>query len=454
MFRHRNLTGAGMFKILNSKFRSVALNALATLVALSLISSTGQSLTDGARKLVHFETQANAAATRSEVAMRLPHLEIPVSMVGIDFANRLNSQIADSLIFEKYGEKYVRWILNPEDTVWGEAVINHFSSKGLSLTRKYYYIGYQTASRSYIAEDPITHSQFSVKSSTNITGGFWRDKKQPIGEAVDGRLLSDFLHEQNRRLPFKSFVVMDEPAIMSVSELDQAVVIRDIGSLNEIEGKVVYLPGFSALHETVGAKIALANGSGDPFAFWTEHYVKVAGKALGELAARTGIQFDSPHSQNFLIELNGQMRPTGRLVLRDMSDLYLDKSFVKAIQGRDSKLLQDFNQRENIKGEIVAGFGPLHGNKKPSWVNEAQYSTWQSIFFNQFEESFEAVSGYRLQDVGAKKYQSGDYFGANYDLSSNSKFKTLFQMLNADGYVRNLGGAVTCEKVFSQAAGF
>ncbi len=180
----------------------------------------------------------------------------------------------------------------------------------------------------------------------------------------------------------------------------------------------------------------------------------MAGKALGELAARTGIQFDSPHSQNFLVEMDENMRPTGRLVLRDMSDLYVDKSFIKAIEGGDANLLKRFNQAENVKSYIVAAFGPLHGNAKPSWVSERQYSTWKDVFFSQFEATFEEVSGYRLRDLKMTPYQSGDYFGTSYDLKSNAEFKTFFQMMNADGFVRNLGGAVTCNKVFSEVSGF
>jgi len=217
------------------------------------LTSSSFALTEGVEKLVLFETRANAIAPRDPKLIFLPHVEIPIEFVGLDFADRLDPKVAQALVIQnEKGEKFVRWILNPEDTQWGPTLLKYFKKQGLDLEVKYYFNGYQTASRSYIAEDPGTGVQFSVKSSTNKTGGAWRDKKQPIGEAIDGRLLSDFLSAQEKKRPFKYFIFMDEPAILKIAELDQAVVIRDLGPITHSDNKKYYLPGFSALHDTVG----------------------------------------------------------------------------------------------------------------------------------------------------------------------------------------------------------
>lgn len=424
---------------------------LSTLL-LSLMFSSAWALTEGVQKLVEFETKANAAGERSVESILLPHVEIPLREVGIDFADRLDKKIASALLFEKAGETYVRWILNPEDTKWGEELLAHFKKQGLKLKRKYRFTGYQTASRSYIAEDPVSGIQFSVKSSTNITGGNWRDKKQPVGEAIDGRLLSDFIHEQSQKRAFETFKVMDEPAILKLPAIDQAVVIRDLGELKSPGNKKYYLPGFSALHEGVGAEIALKNGSANPFEYWTEHYIKPAGRALGELAARTGLQFDSPHSQNFLVELDHRMKPTGKLILRDMSDLYVDVNFIEALQGKKSVVLKHFTQKENLLTFIAAGFGPLHGNRKPRWVSESQYSDWKQTFFSEFEASFEKTSGFKLTLPNAEKIQQGDYFTSAYSIKGKPAFSNLFEMMREQGVVRNYGGAPLCTRVL-QAVG-
>ncbi|MCX7978942.1 MAG: ferric iron reductase [Bdellovibrionaceae bacterium] len=408
------------------------------------------ALNEVIERLVNFEVHSNAAAVRSAQMIMLPHIEIPLEIVKADFAKTLDLSIAQSLIFDVNGKKYVRWILNPEDTRWGEELIEYLHQKhGLKLTRKYYFHGYQTSSRSYIAEDPKTGAVFSVKSSTNVTGGIWRDKKQPVGDAIDSRLISDFLVRQNRLRPFEKLVFLEEPAILAVKAVDQAVVIRDLGPMKDPKGKRFYLPGFSALHETTGAAIAAINGSDDPYEFWTEHYIKVAGRALGELAARTGIQLDSPHSQNFLIELDEKKRPTGRLVIRDLADVYIDRTMILALDGESSPVLKRFSQSSNILDGIQAGFGPLHGNKKPTWVTAARYSQWKDVFFKEFEASFERITGQSLSPVGAVKYQNGDYFSASYKLSGRPEYKGFFASIKAFGYVPTPVSGRACGAVFN-----
>lgn len=394
---------------------------------------TSYALTPGAQRLVGYETRANAAGARSNKPIPMPHIEIPVEYVGINFAKRLDQKIAASLIFEKNGKYFVRWILNPEDTKWGKELVNHLSLLGLKVEIKNQFIGYQTASRSYIVEDPATGAMFSVKSSTNVTGGFWRDKKQPVGEARDSRLMSDFLYEQNKLRPFEYFKIMDEPAILKIDAVDQAVVIRDLVDLKSLDNNKIYLPGFSALHEEVGRDIAMANHSNDPYAFWTENYIKVAARALAELGARTGIQFDSPHSQNFLIELDSNYKPTGKLILRDMADLYLDATYIEKLKGPNSKLINNFSQKENIKSYTSAGFGPLHGNKKPSWVSEEQYTVWNDVFFDEYNK---VLSRQLNIDFSSKTgFQNGDYFSANYNLTKNKDVLELMEIVTKRGYL-------------------
>lgn len=426
------------------------LSWLVTVIA--LVNSAG-AITPSAKFLVHNETKGNAAGARSEAGVLMPHLEIPFEMVGVEFTKRLRPEIAASLVFMRDGHKYVRWILNPEDTQWSDEVIKYFAKeKGIQLTKKYYFTGYQTASRSYIAEDPKTHAQFSVKSSTNVTGGSWRDKKQPVGEAIDSIIMGNYLAEQNRLMKFKYFTFMDEPAILKLDAIDQAVVIRDLNAVNQTgpEAKY-YLPGFSALHEVVGKEIALKNGSPNPYDFWTEHYVKVAGKALGELAARTGLQFDSPHSQNFLVELDPNFKPTGRLVLRDLADLYVDQNFIHILRADSKEFLGTFTQKSNILNYVSAGFGPLHGNEHPSWVDANQYAAWKDIFFDSFESSIEEVTGVPRTKFKSSYYrQSGAYFLANYELVQNSELSSYMDTLVKFQYPAG-SGIARCESSFLNA---
>lgn len=386
--------------------------------SISFFSLGAHALTPGAQKLVILETQFNAAATRSSEPVMMPHYEISLEWVGHDFADRLDSKIRDSLVVQINGQTYIRWILNPEDTKWGKQLQLYFKEKySFDLEVKYHYIGYQTASRSYIVEDPVSKIQFSVKSSTNNTGGVWQNKKQPVGEAIDSRLVGDFLNSQNRIRPFKNFIVLDEPAILSMAEVDQAVIIRDLKDLNAHQPKHYYIPGFSLLHQEYGQELAKKNGSNEPYKYWTENYIRPVGRALGELAARTGMQLDSPHSQNFLIEFDVNFKPTGRVVLRDLADFYIEENFMRAIEGPNSPFLKKFNQKLIVKKSIQSGFDPLYGNAHPSWVTPQRYAIWLDVFYQEFNQSFKQISGYDPElAMISKPQQDGDRFYAEIDV--------------------------------------
>ncbi|MBS1971816.1 MAG: hypothetical protein JSU04_16000 [Bdellovibrionales bacterium] len=410
-----------------------------------LLASNSFALTDGAKKLIQYETQSNAVSQRDSRPIQMPHFEIPLDMVELDFADRFPQALREHFIFQKDGKKYVRWVLNPEDTKWFEEVQQHFQNKGLKLEKKYYFTGYQTASRSYIVEDPGKKIQFSIKSSTNKTGGWWADKKQPVGEAIDSRLNADFLHDIQARLPFKNIIVMDEPAIFKLPGIDQAVVLRDLVDLNTKADRI-YVPGFSVLHDETGRMIAAKNGSNDPYEFWTEHYIKATGRALGELAARTGMQFDSPHSQNFLVELDANLKPTGRIVIRDLADLYIDKTIMKELHPQQEKYFKEFSQRGNILGSIAAGFGPLHGNEAPSWVRDSGYSAWKNVFFKEFESTFEKITSLKpSQFKSSEGHINGKYFGNTYSVAKNEGTEGFWKNMSI---YKNPAGVMLCSQTF------
>ncbi len=419
-------------------------------IALLMIALSNNvfAITPSAKLLINYETQANGAGIRSNQLVSIPHFEIPLNMVARDVTESFEKDFAKHMIFVRDGVRYVRWILNPEDTQWHLELQEHFSKKGLQLTKKEYFRGYQTASRSYIVEDPQQTIQFSVKSSTNTTGGQWSDKKQTAGDAFDSRLNAEFLSHIQSHLKFEYIIILDEPAILKIPAIDQAVVIRDLGSLNDQHSGKLLVPGFSVLHETTGRRLAKLGGSDDPLAYWTEHYIKAVARALGEFAARTGMQFDSPHSQNFLVELDAtNFKPTGRIVFRDLSDLYADKNFIRAVHPNPHFYLEKFTQSKNILDKISAGFGPLHGNTVPSWVSSDAYRNWSNIFFLEFETSFAKVSGLSLSDFKFKEGgNSGRYFKNQYRVSGNSAAVQNFWKNMR--FIGNPRGVLSCSKIW------
>ncbi|MCO5143252.1 MAG: hypothetical protein M9962_09210 [Oligoflexia bacterium] len=398
----------------NLKSKKNIISVLAIAFAL-LVSLPSFALTPEVQDLVRNETKSNAVSTRSDKAIAIEHFEIPLKLVENDISKRMPEEAAKALVFEKNGELHVRWIINPEDSKWHLELEKFLKEKGVDTTKHKYFTGYQTASRSYIVESPDGKVQMSLKVSTNKTGGNWTDKKQEAKDAFEVRKSTDYVMEQNAKQPFRNFIVMDEPASFGIKSIDQGMIVRLLAELPS--GKFHYIPGFSAMHTEEGKRIAEVNGSKDVEKFWNENYNKPLARALAELAARTGVAYDSPHSQNFLIEMDAKLKPTGRIVLRDLGDIYLSKD-VAVANGRAD--LAELWPRENLlSGKISAYVGIMHGNQMPSWLSETRYTEWGNVFYEEYAKEFEKVSGIKAETIrNMGHYQSGRYFAMEVNLQS------------------------------------
>ena len=139
-------------------------------------------------------------------------------------------------------------------------------------------------------------------------------------------------------------------------------------------------------------------------------------KSAAEVVARTGIWYDSPHGQNFLVELTKDLKPTGRIVLRDLGDIYINKQVMEALGEKD--VLTKFATKESIKTSLSVHFGPLHGNIAPSWINSAVYKSYAKNFYEVFKNEY-----YRRTGVELKSFNEGhgfSYFGLSIDTNSKS----------------------------------
>ncbi|MGE3262799.1 MAG: ferric iron reductase [Bacteriovoracia bacterium] len=359
------------------------------LLSLFLTLSSAFALTPEVKQLVRHETKSNGVSVRAEVKIALRHFEIPVDEVALDISERLPPEVRESLLFTKNGRQYLRWLINPEDRKWYREVKAYLKKKNLDNKEYKYFDGYQTASRSYIVEDPKSHAEFSLKVSTDTTGGHWKDKKQTAQDAIDVRRSTDFVVDLGRKEPFRNFVLLDEPAAFTLPSIDQGVIVRTLYDLPD--SQKYYLPGFSAVHTQAGEEIAKLNGATNVAAFWEEHYVKPLARSLAELAARAGIAYDSPHSQNFLVELDADFRPTGKIVLRDLGDIFLTPELTVAAGGE--RVVKRWPEKNITRRRISAGVGILHGNVFPSWLDEAGYDKWGKTFFQEYEKELTRITG-------------------------------------------------------------
>ncbi|WP_413290319.1 hypothetical protein [Bdellovibrio sp. HCB337] len=424
---------------------------LKSFVALALIISAQISwaISKEMQDLVTLETNANAAATRSNQMVQMEHYEIPLALLEADVALRANPEFMNALVFEKDGKKYVRWIINPEDTKWHKEVEKFLEKNNIKPVKKKYFEGYMTASRSYIVVDPKSGAEFSFKGSTDKTGGAWKDKQQTWDDGQQIRLMTDFVNQQLKNQPkLENSILLDEAIAIGIKELDQAMIIRSYEGLTK-SGKR-YVPGFSIMHDKVGKALAAANGSNDPAAFWNEHYNKPLARALAEFMALTGMTYDSPHSQNFLVELDAKNRPTGKIVLRDYGDTYLSTEFFTAAKRTD--ILKKWEQ-DNIKvGEMKVAVGILHGNKAPTWMEmqkdttkNSSYDQWGRDFFAEFEKEFARQTGVNLGALQDKPERAGNYIRQYY--STTDAAGKQWTNLTKKGAQRNHLLIMSCERV-------
>lgn len=418
------------------------------LISNMVLASFSHAISKELQQLVTLETKANAVTTRSDQAVSVYHYDIPVSLIQADIAERAPEKFVDSLIHEENGVKYLRWIINPEDTKWWQEIANFLKDNGITPIKKVYYKGYMTASRSYIIVDPVTNAEFSFKGSTDKTGGRWRDKHQDWDDGKQIRMMTDFVNDQLKTQPkLENIILLDEPVAFGIETrnakgevvIDQGMIIRSYDTLTN-SGKT-YVPGFSIVHEQKGRELAKLNGSNDPASYWNEHYNKPLARALAEFFALTGMTYDSPHSQNFLVELDEKSRPTGKIVLRDYGDTYLTQEFFDKVGRTD--ITQAWEQSNLIRGATSVGVGILHGNTAPSWLPETVYNQWGVDFFKEFEKEFHRETGVQLVN-NSKPAARGMYRNKGYSLAlpAGQKFLKLVEQGKQRNYM------LRCERIF------
>ena len=170
-----------------------------------------------------------------------------------------------------------------------------------------------TSSRTLaVPGDPL----FSIKLPTDHPHPDFEqpEKTRVREEAVDALRWMQLLDRVDPLLPPEpSLLVIREALVILVPGSESAVVVRDLSPFRNLH----YLPGLSI--PWVGPELARRHGA-DFAAFWAEHYAVPTGRAKAALFARTGLQQTTPNPQNMLVELDRELRPTGRIALRDIGD--------------------------------------------------------------------------------------------------------------------------------------
>lgn len=317
------------------------------------------------RLMVLWETKHNPLGETSGTPVILETLLIPVHLLDVSDLLKIPAQIRRSLLVRIDGKSYFRWIFHPDDTFYRNEVITDIS-KLMDLPpdaipkTEHYLIGYRTASRSLLVMDPRSKYVFSMKTSSNSAGGGKDDRPQPVRYARSSILATAHIRVMEARYgKFEFAVPLYEPGAVYNHHIDQAQIFRTLPEMNG--GDKIYMPMFSMLSAEVMEKLSKANQM--DMSQVLEHIGYIWGRAQTEWVLKTGLSTSSAHSQNYMIELDQNLRFTGRVQFRDFADAHVMESFLEGPFREE--ILQHWTNLEDpgnmiFKRSLSLSFMPYH----------------------------------------------------------------------------------------------
>ncbi|MFK7871739.1 MAG: hypothetical protein AB8C84_01025 [Oligoflexales bacterium] len=374
------------------------------------------------KNLLKWELESNIRndpEKRTHRLFSLQHFEIPLQTLEQFDYRPLSKKALESFVMIKRGRKYVRWIINPEDKKYADQLENVLRRLNCDTRRYSYYVGYLTASRSLMIQDPDLGHIFSVKVSTDHTGGLWQNKgvnRVQVQKAVGVTSYLEGILKKISSLPHA--IILPEPLgwVFHHQDVEQGMVIR---SYDRLDPDYQYPPGFSVIHEQTGVDLAQSH---NPHQYWKKHYAGALGTAMAEFIASTGLSYKSAHSQQFLVELDQHSKPTGRIVMRDFNDSVALKPLLN--QSDSGQTLLDMWLRKYQENRLYVRFGIFHSSKekrflvkniyKPSWTvssDSGEFTTkssssikkgrvaWKNHFVQSFEERFSFLTQIDIQEL-------------------------------------------------------
>ncbi len=217
---------------------------------------------------------------------------------------------------------------------------------------------YMTSSRSLALDGTLRG--FTIKLATDYPhgpNGEYQPSKVDTNDDVDSALIHS-THVKTVDGAFGSdpmLIILGEVMTISSRVSGIGMVVRDVRATDDGN---YYLPAFSIPY--VGREIAKI--SRVPFEeFFGEHYATLLGEAKARLLLRYGLQMFSPNPQNMLIQLNRNLKPTGKLVFRDISDAYLVDVVAKGL-----------GYNKQIERDVAIKYPPQKVIR-PDWSN----SSWR-----------------------------------------------------------------------------
>ncbi len=243
---------------------------------------------------------------------------------------------------------------------------------------------------------------FGLKTGVQYVGwvnqqGVHKDKLEE--NSIIACLRSDLIVEMDkkagRKNPASDPDLIIQTELLSITEKDPSgifefgdgIQVRDFTVLNR---EKIYIPPISIPFigkdfETLSRRFEYVTDKNwrDN---WSRWYGESLGKAKAILLLRYGLQMGSPNAQNFLLEFNppqgssGTPVPTGRVVIRDVGDMYLHREVLWAKLGGKGLPPQEIQQKTELKtlDSKIIQFECLEltkGSPQEEWRNYVPYET-------------------------------------------------------------------------------
>jgi hypothetical protein len=385
----------------------------------------------GQAQLLEWEYNANAVAknraAKSVGAFRPQYFLVPKekvifrTSVNAPASAKASEQFLQTSLQVTVGDKeYVRWFINPEDTYHVERMKFYLKKNGFDDAiytledpqSREADLGYKTASRSSAIAFPQTAEAsatlFTFKASTDRTGGQFTTFKK-VGSADVERWMSttELTDKVNQRLQLGNLVTVREPLGMTMKEtsqdisetLNQGIAFRSYPDLGVENGPAFLLPGFAAIHGKTGSAIARLNkqdpDSKNPGKYWRKHFAEQVGKATADFILTHQMCPSSAHAQQYLIGLDKNKIPTGKIYFRDFNDSDPMIDFLP------SKFFSQWGPRSKSK-TLDLNFRLFHGSVLPSWLywlNYKERQRWEAAFIQSFETRLAELLNISLEDL-------------------------------------------------------
>ncbi len=274
-------------------------------------------ISDAYMQLLLWEQQA----TLSYFKQSTEPVEISVSKVPVELIKAEKTKLLPTEIMKKFiapSNKEILWPHHP----YNQDARPPFQNLNVQTQK---WKGYLTASRSIALIDGGLRG-FTLKMATDRPHGPKNPRQlEKVITNVDvlpALVHSNHINENDKRLgPDPMLIVLKEVMTISDKETHEGIVLRDARALDDGN---YYLPALSIPY--VGKEIAKANGKKFE-SFFAKHFARALGEAKARFLLRYGMQLEAPNPQNILLQLDRDLKPTGKIVFRDISDAY----FVKVV---------------------------------------------------------------------------------------------------------------------------